>query len=271
MATKTSHTSIPSEPLLTPLSHFPKRTPLLPPSLDLSPSSILPPSSPSVLRPLYLVLDLSRPRPPPPTLLICSGNSTSTPLPLSHLTASVRQPKPQKHLLFCSPLPEGEVMRQAQSWHRAQLLDLRRLWELRRQRQVAAGLIPMARPPLAISDAVLDVENNSSTVTGTPPSSLTPLSNSPQHNLKSQHKEPFQPTVWRDLTSIVRRPQRWQLDSLIPLSKTTKILLKYRQLMTTRGSLHASSQKDLASPGRSYRRVGFTQWRRFATRSKPRW
>jgi hypothetical protein len=105
----------------------------------------------------------------------------------------------------------------------------------------------MAQPPLAISDAVLNVENNSSTVTGTPPSFLTPLLTSPQHNLESQHKEPFQPTAWRDLTSIVCRPQCWQLDSSIPSSKTMKIPLKYHQLTTTRGSLHVSSQKDSAS------------------------
>jgi hypothetical protein len=242
------HTSIPSEPLLTPLSHFPKRTPLLPLSLGLSPSSTLPLSNPSVLQPPCLVLDLSQPLRPPPTSPTCSGSSESIPLPLSHPTASRQQTKLPKCLLFRSPLPEGEAMKQAQSWHRAQLLDLRKLWELRRQRRIAARLIPMAWPPTAISDDVLDVENNSSIVTGTPPLFPTPLSTSPQHNLEFQHKEPFQPTAWRNLTSIVCRPQRWQLDSLIPSSKTTKILLKYRQPTTTKGSSHVSLQKDSVSP-----------------------
>jgi hypothetical protein len=248
MATKTSHTSIPSEPLLTPLSHFPKRTPLLPPSLGLSPSSTSPLSNPSVLQPPCLVLDLSQPLHPPPTSPTCSGSSESIPLPLSHPTASRQQTKPPKCLLFRSPLPEGEALKQARSWHRAQLLDLGKLWELRRQRRIAARLIPMARPPTAISDDVLDVENNSSIVTGTPPLFPIPLSTSPQHNLEFQHKEPFWPTAWHNLTSIVCRPQRWQLDSLIPLSKTTKIPLKYRQPTTTKGSSHVSLQKDSVSP-----------------------
>jgi hypothetical protein len=44
----------------------------------------------------------------------------------------------------------------------------------------------------------------------------------------------------------MRRPQRWQVDSLTPLSKTMKMPLKYHQHTTTRGSSHASLQKDLA-------------------------
>jgi hypothetical protein len=64
----------------------------------------------------------------------CSDNSGSTPLPLSHPTASVPLTKPTKHLLFRSPLPKGEGIKQALAWNREQLVDLRRLWELRRQR-----------------------------------------------------------------------------------------------------------------------------------------
>jgi hypothetical protein len=39
-----------------------------------------------------------------------------------------------KHLLFRSPLPKGKGVKQVLAWNREQLLDLRRLWELRRQR-----------------------------------------------------------------------------------------------------------------------------------------
>jgi hypothetical protein len=42
--------------------------------------------------------------------------------------------RPAKRLLFRSPLPKGEGVKQALAWNREQLLDLRRLWELRRQR-----------------------------------------------------------------------------------------------------------------------------------------
>jgi hypothetical protein len=83
-----------------------------------------------------------------------------------------------KHLLFRTPLPKGEGVKQALAWNREQLLDLRQLWELRRQHRVSAGLLPMTRPPTMISDAALGAENNVSTVTGVtdlqgPPSERT--------------------------------------------------------------------------------------------------
>jgi hypothetical protein len=70
--------------------------------------------------------------------------------------------KPLKCLLFRSPLPKGEGVKQALAWNREQLLDLRRLWELRQQRRIDTGLIPMAQPPLMISDNALGVENKTS-------------------------------------------------------------------------------------------------------------
>jgi hypothetical protein len=78
----------------------------------------------------------------------------------------------------------------------------------------------------------------------TPPSSLTPLLTSP---LESQCGPPFQPTVWQDLTSVVRRPQRWQIDSSGLSSKTTKIPLWFHQQTTTVKSSHKSLQRGLAS------------------------
>jgi hypothetical protein len=94
---------------------------------------------------------------------------------------------------------------------------------------------------MMISDAVLGVENNNSTVTVTPPLSLIPHSTS---HLESQCGAPFSLTTWRGLTSIVRRPQRWQVDSLMPL-KTTKMLLRFRQPMTMDRRSHTSSQRVL--------------------------
>jgi hypothetical protein len=43
--------------------------------------------------------------------------------------ASVLPAKPTKRLLFCSPLPKGEGIKQALAWNWEQLLDLRTLWE----------------------------------------------------------------------------------------------------------------------------------------------
>jgi hypothetical protein len=59
----------------------------------------------------------------------------------SHLTVSAPLNKLLKCLLFRTPLPKGEGVKQALAWNREQLLDLRRLWELRRQRQMSAGLL----------------------------------------------------------------------------------------------------------------------------------
>jgi hypothetical protein len=104
----------------------------------------------------------------------------------------------------------------------------------------------MTQPPMMISNAVLGVENNENTAMVTPLSSLIPLSTSPQRNLDSQCKDPFRPTAWQELTSIVRKPQRWQVDSLTHSNKTTKIPLKYCQRTTTKGSSPESLQKDSA-------------------------
>jgi hypothetical protein len=53
--------------------------------------------------------------------------------------------------------------------------------------------------------------------------------------------------VWRDLTSVVRRPRRWQLTSPPVLGKTTKMPLQFRQSTTTERSSHGLSPKASAS------------------------
>jgi hypothetical protein len=114
------------------LSHFPKQTLTLPLFLSQqSPSLTLPPYNHSAPLLPSLVLNLS-PLPPQPQMsLPCSGSPESTCLPHSLQMGSVWQTELLKCLVFCSPLPEGEAMKQAQSWHQAQLLDLWQLWELR--------------------------------------------------------------------------------------------------------------------------------------------
>jgi hypothetical protein len=190
-------------------------------------------------------IDLSLPHPQPLTSPPCSDNSGSTPLHLSHPTASKLLTKPTKCLLFRSPLPKGEGVKQALAWNREQLLDLRRLWELRRQHRVSARLIPMTQPPPMISDSALGVENRINTVTAIPPSSQTPLSTSP---LDSQCRPPFQPTVWRDLTSVMCRPWRWQVALSTLSNKMVKIPLQFCHPMTTGSSSLTLSQRVLESP-----------------------
>jgi hypothetical protein len=97
-----------------------------------------------------------------------------------------------------------------------------------------------------ISDAALDMENRTSTATAIPPSSLTHLLTSPQPSLESQCSDPFRPTTLRGLTSIVCRPQRWQLASSMP-SKTTKMPLRFRHPTTMVGKSQPSLQKGLGS------------------------
>jgi hypothetical protein len=246
MATPISLMNTPLEPLLTPLSHFPRSTLSTPLSLFPFPSSTSPPYDPSVPLPQSLVLDLSLRPPQPLTSQPCSGDSVSTPLLHSHPTASVPLARPTKRLLFRSPLLKGEGVKQALAWNREQLLDLRRLWELRRQRRIETGLIPMARPPSMISDDALDAENKINIAMGTLQSSPIHPSTSHLPNLKFQCSDLFRPTVWRGLTSIVRRPQRWQLNSSMP-SKTTKIPLRFRRPTTTAEKSPKSSRRASGS------------------------
>jgi hypothetical protein len=97
-----------------------------------------------------------------------------------------------------------------------------------------------------ISDSALSVENNDSTAMGTPPSSQIHPSTSHHPNLELQCQDPFWPTAWRGLTSIVRKPQRWQLTSSVPL-KTTKIPAQFRQPTTTAKKSRVSLLRDLDS------------------------
>jgi hypothetical protein len=233
METTTSHTNTLLELLGIPPFLCHKNYQSIPPSLSLT----SPPCSPSTPPLPLLFLDLSLLPPQPQTSLPCSGSSESTPPLPSHLTANAPLNKPTKCLMFCSPLPKGEGIKQALAWNREQLLDLRRLWELRRQQCITNSLIPMAQPPLMISDSALGVENRTSTATGTPLSSQTLCSTSP---LDSQCGPPFSPMAWRGLTSIVRKPQRWQVTSSTP-SKTTKMPLRFCHPTTMAESLRTSS------------------------------
>jgi hypothetical protein len=235
------------EPLLTPLSHYRKQTPSTPLSLSPSPSSISSLSSHLAPPLLSLVLDLSLRPPQPWTSQPCFDNSGFTPLPLSHPTDNAPLTKPTKRLLFRSPLPKGEGVKQALAWNREQLLDLRRLWELQRQQCLDRGQIPMTHPLTMISDAALAVGNSENTATVIPLSSQTHLSTSLLTPLESQCQDPFRPTAWQDLTSVVRRPRRWQLASLTASSKTTKMPLRFRRPMTMEKSLHRSSLMASAS------------------------
>jgi hypothetical protein len=108
------------------------------------------------------------------------------------------------------------------------------------------GLIPMARPPHRISDDALDAENKINTAMGTLQSFPTHHSTSPLPNLDSQCSDPFQPMAWRGLTSIVQKPQRWQLASLTPL-KVTKMPLRFRRPMIMAKKLPTSSQRGSES------------------------
>jgi hypothetical protein len=97
-----------------------------------------------------------------------------------------------------------------------------------------------------ISDDVLDAENKISIAMGTLQSSPIHPSTSHLPNLESQCSDPFRLTAWRGLTSIVRRPQHWQLSSLTPL-KTTKIPLRFCHPTTTAEKSLKSSRRASGS------------------------
>jgi hypothetical protein len=104
----------------------------------------------------------------------------------------------------------------------------------------------MAQPPPQISDDVLDVENKINIAMGTLPSSPTHHLTSLLPNLESQCSDPFRPTAWRGLTSIVHKPQCWQLTSSTPL-KTTKMPLRFRRPTITAEKSPTSSQRGSES------------------------
>jgi hypothetical protein len=104
----------------------------------------------------------------------------------------------------------------------------------------------MARPPHQISDDVLNVENKINIAMGTLLSFPTHHLTSPLPNLESQCSDPFRPTAWRGLTSIVCKPQCWQLASSMPL-KTTKMPLRFRRPTITAEKSPTSSQRGLES------------------------
>jgi hypothetical protein len=90
-----------------------------------------------------------------------------------------------------------------------------------------------------ISDSVLGVENRTSIATDTLPLSQTCPSTS---LLESHCGPPFSLMAWRGLTSIVRKPQRWQVASSMP-SKTTKMPLRFCRPTITEKKSRASSQR----------------------------
>jgi hypothetical protein len=72
--------------------------------------------------------------------------------------------------------------------------------------------------------SVMDPEN---TAMDTPTSTSQPSQSwHCQHPYLSQ-LQPFQPTEWQHLTSIMSKQRHWQLDSPLHSSKAVKILLKY--------------------------------------------
>jgi hypothetical protein len=104
----------------------------------------------------------------------------------------------------------------------------------------------MAWPPSTISDDALDAENKINIAMGTLQSSPIHPSTSHLPSLESQCSDPFRPTAWQGLTSIICRPQRWQLGSLMPL-KTTKIPLRFRGPTTTAEKSPTSLRRALGS------------------------
>jgi hypothetical protein len=89
-------------------------------------------------------------------------------------------------------------------------------------------------------------ENRTNTATGTPLSFQTHPSTSP---LESHCRPLFSPTAWRGLTSIVCKPQHWQVASSMP-SKTTKMPLRFRRPTITEKKSRTSSRRasELSKP-----------------------
>jgi hypothetical protein len=105
----------------------------------------------------------------------------------------------------------------------------------------------MTHLPTMISDDALAVGNSENTAMDTPQSFPIHHSTFPQAPLESHCWDPFRPTAWCNLTSVVRRPWCWHLALSTVSNKTTKMPLRFRQHTTMEKSSHESSLRGSTS------------------------
>src|SRR6202453_4125476 len=186
-----------------------------------------PTSSHDATLPLLLNLSKTPPTTPTPPLLSCSDASAST------LQTSQHPNMPKVVLRFANPIQDSVGMVTAREWRREQLIAARKRWDHINARRIQEGHLPMTYHSHTLRDSANNVTDPSITVTDTPPQS--PSSHVHENPPEAQMLLPRHPDAWSTLTSIVKRPSRWQTTLPLQLGKTTKIPLRFRRPTLPKG------------------------------------
>src|ERR1700677_2001764 len=178
-----------------------------------------PTSSHDATLPLLLNLSRTPPTTPMPPSLNSSDISTSTLQPSQHPSM------PRVILRFNIPIQDSVGMVTAREWRREQLMAARKRWDQINARRIQEGHLPMTYHSHTLRDSATSATDLLNTVTDTPPQNH--LSPDHENHPEAQMPPPHHPNAWSTLTSIVKKPLRWQTSLPPQLGKTTKIPLRF--------------------------------------------
>ena len=112
-------------------------------------------------------------------------------------------------------------------------MKARERWNQINAQRRREGHLPMTTHSLALRDSASSVTDLLSTATDTPPP--IHLSHNHENHPEAQMSPSHHPDAWSTLTSIVKRPSRWQTSLPPQLGKTTKIPLRFRHPTLPKG------------------------------------
>src|ERR1700677_3065650 len=186
-----------------------------------------PTSSHDATLPLLLNLSITPPTMLMPPLLRCSDASAST------LQTSQHPYMPKVVLWFANPIQDSVGMVTAREWRREQLMAARKCWDHINARRIQEGHLPMTYHSHTLRDSATSATDLLSIATDTPPPNLS--SRDHENHPEAQMPPPHHPDAWSTLTSIVKKPSRWQTSLPPQLGKTTKIPLRFRRPTLPKG------------------------------------
>src|ERR1700677_4645592 len=186
-----------------------------------------PTSSHDATLPLLLNLSRTPPTTPMPPSLNSSDVSASTLQPSQHPNM------PRVVLRFNVPIQDSVGMVTARAWRREQLMAARKRWDHINARRIQEGHLPMPYHSHTLRASATSATDLSNTATDTLPPNLS--SRDPENHPEAQMPPPHHPDAWSTLTSIVKKPSRWQTSLPPQLGKTTKIPLRFRHPTLPKG------------------------------------
>src|ERR1700677_1220696 len=186
-----------------------------------------PTSSHDTTLPLLLNLSRTPPTTPMPPSLNSSDVSASTLQPSQHPNM------PRVVLRFNVPIQDSVGMITARAWRREQLMAARKRWDHINAQRIQEGHLPMTYHSHTLRDSATSATDLLSIATDTPLPNHS--SHDPENHPEAQMSPPHHPDAWSTLTSIVKKPSRWQTSLPPQLGKTTKIPLRFRHPTLPKG------------------------------------